>query len=151
MFFFPVFSRAIRAAHMAASVPDPSIRNFGKIIAGGYPGAGGVGGHADCMAHLGAGLDSSGKKVPQAMCGQPGPGQGDNALGHIGRAHVLHFLLPHAGLPEDLRDWQGNVKPSSEKGIHADAYRLRPEAGFVIHTHQYWASIAAGRRLPAGG
>lgn len=48
---------------------DPDLTVFGKIIAGGYPGAGGVGGHADCMAHLGAGLDSSGKKVPKAMCG----------------------------------------------------------------------------------
>ena len=28
MFFLPVFRRAIRAAHMAASVPDPSIRNI---------------------------------------------------------------------------------------------------------------------------
>ena len=28
MFFFPVFSLAIRAAHMQASVPEPSIRNF---------------------------------------------------------------------------------------------------------------------------
>lgn len=48
---------------------DPDLTIFGKIIAGGYPGAGGVGGHADCMAHLGAGLDSSGKKVEKAMCG----------------------------------------------------------------------------------
>ena len=48
---------------------DPDLTIFGKIIAGGYPGAGGVGGHRDCMAHLGAGLDSSGKKVPKAMCG----------------------------------------------------------------------------------
>ena len=48
---------------------DPDLTIFGKIIAGGYPGAGGVGGHADCMAHLGAGLDSSGKKVTKAMCG----------------------------------------------------------------------------------
>ena len=46
---------------------DPDLTVFGKIIAGGYPGAGGVGGHADCMAHLGDGLDSSGKKVPKAM------------------------------------------------------------------------------------
>ena len=28
MFFFPVFSLAIRAAHMSASVPEPSIRNI---------------------------------------------------------------------------------------------------------------------------
>ncbi len=48
---------------------DPDLTIFGKIVAGGYPGAGGVGGHADCMAHLGAGLDSSGKKVKKAMCG----------------------------------------------------------------------------------
>ena len=40
---------------------DPDLTVFGKIIAGGYPGAGGIGGHASCMAHLGAGLDSSGK------------------------------------------------------------------------------------------
>ncbi len=48
---------------------DPDLTIFGKVIAGGYPGAGGVGGHRDCMAHLGAGLDSSGKKVSKAMCG----------------------------------------------------------------------------------
>lgn len=48
---------------------DPDLTIFGKIIAGGYPGAGGVGGHRDVMAHLGAGLDGSGKKVTKAMCG----------------------------------------------------------------------------------
>ena len=48
---------------------DPDLTVFGKIVAGGYPGAGGVGGHRDCMAHLGAGLDSSGKKIPKVMCG----------------------------------------------------------------------------------
>lgn len=48
---------------------DPDLTIFGKVIAGGYPGAGGVGGHRDCMAHLGAGLDSSGKKIKKALCG----------------------------------------------------------------------------------
>ena len=48
---------------------DPDLTIFGKIIAGGYPGAGGIGGHDDCMAHLGAGLDAGGKKVTKAMCG----------------------------------------------------------------------------------
>lgn len=37
-------------------------------------------------------------------------------------------------------EYEGNIKPSSEKGIHADAYRLRPEVDFVIHTHQVYAS-----------
>ena len=48
---------------------DPDLTVFGKVIAGGYPGAGGIGGHEDCMAHLGAGIDSSGKKVKKALCG----------------------------------------------------------------------------------
>ncbi len=48
---------------------DPDLTIFGKVIAGGYPGAGGVGGHKDCMAHLGAGLDKSGKKIKKALCG----------------------------------------------------------------------------------
>ncbi len=37
-------------------------------------------------------------------------------------------------------EYEGDIKPSSEKGIHADAYRLRPEVNFVIHTHQIYAS-----------
>ena len=48
---------------------DPDLTIFGKVIAGGYPGAGGIGGHRDCMAYLGAGLDASGKKVHKALCG----------------------------------------------------------------------------------
>ncbi len=36
--------------------------------------------------------------------------------------------------------YSGDVKPSSEKGVHAAAYRRRPDAGFVIHTHQEYAS-----------
>ena len=36
--------------------------------------------------------------------------------------------------------YEGTVKPSSEKWIHADAYRLRPDVNFVIHTHQNYAS-----------
>jgi len=36
--------------------------------------------------------------------------------------------------------YDGDVKPSSEKGIHADAYALRPETEFIIHTHQLYAT-----------
>jgi len=39
--------------------------------------------------------------------------------------------------------YEGDIKPSSEKGIHAQAYALRPEVGFAVHTHQHNASIAA--------
>lgn len=36
--------------------------------------------------------------------------------------------------------WKGTRKPSSEKGIHAAAYALLPNTGFVIHTHQIYAT-----------
>lgn len=36
--------------------------------------------------------------------------------------------------------YEGDVKPSSEKGIHADIYALRADAAFIIHTHQHYAS-----------
>ena len=45
--------------------------------------------------------------------------------------------------------YEGDVKPSSEKGIHAKCYALRPNCNFVIHTHQMNASIisALGRDI----
>ena len=39
----------------------------------------------------------------------------------------------------DLK-YDGDIKPSSEKGIHASVYALRPNVNFVIHTHQFYAS-----------
>lgn len=41
---------------------------------------------------------------------------------------------------EDLT-YEGEIKPSSEKGIHAACYKLRPDCNFVIHTHQLAASL----------
>lgn len=42
---------------------SPDLTVFGKVIAGGYPGAGGVGGKKEIMRFLGAGLDGGGKKA----------------------------------------------------------------------------------------
>lgn len=58
--------------------------------------------------------------------------------------------------------WSGKRKPSSEKGIHAAAYARFPDAGFVIHTHQTYASalglagfdpgqLPEGNRVALGG
>ena len=78
------------------------------------------------------------------------------------RVSDTHFIITPSGMaydtlkPQQLvlvdgRDgsYTGDRKPSSEKGIHADAYRLRPEVSFVIHTHQDMASVlgVAGRDL----
>jgi glutamate-1-semialdehyde 2,1-aminomutase len=42
---------------------SPDLTIFGKVIAGGYPGAGGLGGKREYMKFLGAGLDGGGKKA----------------------------------------------------------------------------------------
>ena len=39
--------------------------------------------------------------------------------------------------------YEGDVTPSSEKGIHASCYELRPDVNFVIHTHQKNASVVS--------
>lgn len=39
--------------------------------------------------------------------------------------------------------WEGLREPSSEKLVHIAAYRAFPEAQFVIHTHQTYASALA--------
>lgn len=36
--------------------------------------------------------------------------------------------------------YQGQIRPSSEKGVHAQAYRYRPDVNFVVHTHQTFAT-----------
>lgn len=41
----------------------PDLTIFGKVIAGGYPGAGAIGGKKEYMQFLGAGLDGHGKKA----------------------------------------------------------------------------------------
>lgn len=60
-----------------------------------------------------------------------------------GRAYET--LTPEEIVVVNIADceYEGDIKPSSEKGIHADAYRLRPEVNFVIHTHQVKASIVS--------
>ncbi len=39
--------------------------------------------------------------------------------------------------------YDSEIKPSSEKGIHAMAYKMRPDVNFVIHTHQKNASAVS--------
>lgn len=35
----------------------------------------------------------------------------------------------------------GDAKPSAETSLHAVIYRLRPDAGSVLHTHSVWGTI----------
>ena len=61
--------------------------------------------------------------------------------------------------PEDIvlvnisdGSYEGDVKPSGEKGVHAAVYELCPEMNFVIHTHQNFASALSvlGREVEIG-
>ncbi|MCL2023858.1 MAG: class II aldolase/adducin family protein [Oscillospiraceae bacterium] len=75
------------------------------------------------------------------------------------RVSDTHFVITPSGMsydrltPDDIvlmdmRDmsYEGDVKPSGEKGIHALVYKKRPEANFVIHTHQEHASAVSALR-----
>lgn len=47
-------------------------------------------------------------------------------------------------------EWEGIHKPSGERGVHSAGYRTHPDAGFIVHTHQTYASaysIAGFERL----
>lgn len=69
------------------------------------------------------------------------------------RISDTHFVITPSGRdyltlqPEEIVEvaiadlsYQGSLKPSSEKGVHAEVYKLHPEVNFVIHTHQDHAS-----------
>lgn len=53
-----------------------------------------------------------------------------------------HSLTPEEIVEVQISDlsYHGDIKPSSEKGAHAEVYKQFPEVNFVIHTHQEYAS-----------
>jgi ribulose-5-phosphate 4-epimerase/fuculose-1-phosphate aldolase len=52
-------------------------------------------------------------------------------------------------VPVDLQtgEWQGPLKPTSERKVHLEAYRRRPDVRAIVHTHQVAASICAAARV----
>lgn len=70
-----------------------------------------------------------------------------------GRAY--ESLAPEDLVVVNVSDGQpaGPGKPSSEKGVHAECYRMRPDVGFVVHTHQTYATVLStlGRDLDMSG
>lgn len=72
------------------------------------------------------------------------------------RLSDTEFIITPSGIPYDVLkpedlvkvkiadlSYTGDKKPSSEKGIHADAYKNRPNVDFVIHTHQDAATVVS--------
>ena len=72
-----------------------------------------------------------------------------------------HMLVTPSGLdylrltPDDMvkvnienLEYEGSIKPTSEKGLHAGLYQLRPDLGAVIHTHSKYCCMFAAARKP---
>ncbi|MCQ2753310.1 MAG: class II aldolase/adducin family protein [Bacilli bacterium] len=66
------------------------------------------------------------------------------------------FVITPSGIPYDQvnRDnlvvvkiadcsYEGNVKPSGEKKVHAAIYQNRPDVNFILHTHQNYATAVS--------
>ncbi|MDO4869190.1 MAG: class II aldolase/adducin family protein [Bacillota bacterium] len=71
-----------------------------------------------------------------------------------------HFVISASGrdydkLTEDevieldmaTLSYEGDVKPSSEKRVHREIYRLKDDVKFIIHTHQHNASAVSAMNL----
>ncbi|MCQ2546854.1 MAG: class II aldolase/adducin family protein [Clostridia bacterium] len=72
------------------------------------------------------------------------------------RTDENHFVISASGkeyetLTEDeviemeleSLDYEGEIAPSSEKKVHKEIYKLKEDAGFIIHTHQHNASAVS--------
>ena len=69
----------------------------------------------------------------------------------ISPSGIDYFLVE----PEDvvITDLEGNIlegnrKPSSELGLHLALYRVKPEAGAVVHTHSDYCVILSCLNIP---
>lgn len=53
-----------------------------------------------------------------------------------------YHLTPDNLVTVSLLDesFSGEISPSSERGVHIEGYRHRPEIGFIVHTHQLFAT-----------
>ncbi|MBQ6900727.1 MAG: class II aldolase/adducin family protein [Firmicutes bacterium] len=45
-------------------------------------------------------------------------------------------------------EYEGNLKPTSEKGLHAEVYKRRNDVGSVIHTHSKYCCVFAAAEQP---
>jgi len=76
------------------------------------------------------------------------------------RISDTHFVISPSGrdyltlTPEEIvtveiadLSYSGDIKPSSEKGVHAEIYKYSPDYNFIIHTHQENASVISSLGL----
>lgn len=96
-----------------------------------------------------AGLELIEKKLIARTWGNISARIGDNEFIITPSGRAYESLKPEdlVKVRVDSLEYDGSVKPSSEKGVHAAIYALRPGCDFIIHTHQFYASAicAEGR------
>jgi methylthioribulose-1-phosphate dehydratase len=51
---------------------------------------------------------------------------------------------------QDGRAIAGKGKPSAETGLHMVIYRMRPQAGAILHVHTIWNTLLSGRFAALG-
>ncbi len=79
------------------------------------------------------------------------------------RLDIDHMIITPSGLdyerltPDDMvkvnintLEHEGSMRPSSEKGLHAEIYKNRQDVGAVIHTHSKYSCVyaAANKEMP---
>jgi len=63
--------------------------------------------------------------------------------GTVTASHLLE--VDHDGRPI-----AGTGKPSAETGLHLVIYRMRPQAGAILHVHTVWNTLLSGRFAAQG-
>lgn len=100
-------------------------------------------------------IDEAKKKVVEAGIKLVKRGLTARTWGNIScRVDNEYFVITPSGrdyislTPNDIvlvaikdGSYNGDIKPSSEKGIHAGVYRQKKDVNFIIHTHQDGASV----------
>jgi hypothetical protein len=76
------------------------------------------------------------------------PGSEQFAITASGRDYDKLTVDDVCILDLDLKVVSGTQKPSIESGLHAAAYRYRPDVNVVVHSHQPYASALAIMRKP---
>lgn len=90
-------------------------------------------------------------------------GLNQGTSGNVSCREGQNFLITPSGVPYEELDpqmivsvtgegeYEGPLKPSSEWRMHADIYKIRPDAGAVVHVHSPYATAVScrGRNIPA--
>lgn len=73
----------------------------------------------------------------------------DNKFAVTPSGRSYDTLIPDDIVIVNISDgsYSGNIKPSSEKSIHAAIYKTFPDVNFVIHTHQEYASVISAAAI----